>query len=113
MDATVRTLAAHRGSQAIALAQETIDSAKAVSYTEAHNAGLVDFIASDVSDLLRQLDGFTVQMASGPRTLHTTGAVTQALGMSLIEQLLVFLIDPNVVFILLAIGVQALLIELT
>jgi membrane-bound serine protease (ClpP class) len=113
MDATVRSLAEHRGSQAIALAQSTIDNAKAVSYTEARNAGLVDIIASDVSDLLRQLDGFTVQMASGPRTLHTTGAVTEVLGMSLIEQLLALLIDPNVVFILLAIGVQALLIELT
>lgn len=113
MDATVRTLAAHRGSQAIALAQETIDSAKAVSDTEAHDAGLVDFIASDVNDLLRQLDGFTVQMASGPRTLHTAGAATEVLGMSLIEQLLVLLIDPNIVFLLLAIGVQALLIELT
>jgi membrane-bound serine protease (ClpP class) len=33
--------------------------------------------------------------------------------MSLIEQLLQFLIDPNIVFLLLAIGVQALLIELT
>jgi membrane-bound serine protease (ClpP class) len=113
MDATVRSLAEHRGAQAIALAQATIDSAKAVSATEAHNAGLVDFIASDDSDLLKQLDGFTVQMASGPRTLHTSGAVTDVLGMSLIEQFLGMLIDPNVVFILLAIGVQALLIELT
>ena len=113
MDATVRSLAEHRSAQAIALAQATIDSAKAVSATEAHDAGLVDFLASDVSDLLRQLDGFTVQMASGPRTLHTTGAVTEILGMSLIEQLLALLIDPNIVFLLLAIGVQALLIELT
>jgi membrane-bound serine protease (ClpP class) len=33
--------------------------------------------------------------------------------MSFIEQLLQFLVDPNIVFLLLAIGVQALLIELT
>ena len=73
----------------------------------------MDFIATDLPDLLRQLDGFTVQMPNGPRTLHTAGAVQQALPMSLIEQLLQFLIDPNIVFLLLAIGLQALLIELT
>jgi len=73
----------------------------------------VDFSATDLNDLLRQLDGFTVQMPSGPLTLHTAGIVQQALPMSLIEQLLQLLIDPNIVFLLLAIGLQALLIELT
>lgn len=113
MKATVRSLAERRGPQAVALAEATIESAKAVSSTEALQAHLVDFIATDVSDLLRQLDGFTVQMASGPLVLHTSGANQQTLPMSFIEQLLQFLVDPNIVFLLLAIGVQALLIELT
>jgi membrane-bound serine protease (ClpP class) len=39
--------------------------------------------------------------------------VQQNLAMSFIEQLLQLLIDPNIVFLLLALGVQALLIELT
>ncbi len=89
----------------------TIESAVAVSASEALKAHLVDFIATDPSDLLNQLDGFTVQMADGPRTLHTAGMVTQPLGMSLIENLLQMLVDPNFVFILLSIGVQAILIE--
>ncbi len=113
MDATVRSLAGWRGTEAVALAQATIDSAKAVSAQEALAAHLVDFIATDLNDLLRQLNGFTVQLADGPRTLQTSGAVQQPLPMSLIEQLLQFLIDPNIVFLLLALGVQALLIELT
>jgi membrane-bound serine protease (ClpP class) len=113
MKATVRTLAEWRGPQAVALAEATIESAKAVSASEALNAHLVDFIATDVNDLLRQLDGFTVQMADGSRVLHTAGAVQQNLAMSFIEQLLQLLIDPNIVFLLLALGVQALLIELT
>jgi membrane-bound serine protease (ClpP class) len=66
-----------------------------------------------MDDLLNQLDGFTVQMVDGPRTLHTSGAVQENLGMTLIEELLQMLVDPNIVFILLSIGVQALLIELT
>jgi len=113
MKATVRSLAAWRGPDAVAMAEAAIDSAKAASDTEALNAHLIDFIATDLNDLLRQLNGFTVQMAGGPLVLHTSGAVQQTLPMSFIEQLLQFLIDPNIVFLLLAIGVQALLIELT
>ncbi len=113
MDATVRSLAANRPPAAIQLAQDTIDSAKAVSATEALQIGLVDFIATDLNDLLRQLDGFTVQMANGPLVLHTAGATTAPLPMSVVEQVLLFLVDPNIVLLLLAIGVQALLIELT
>jgi len=113
MKATVRTLAERRGPEAVALAESTIESAKAVSATEALKAHLVDFIANDTADLLKQLDGFTFQMANGPHTLHTSGSTQQNLPMSLIEQLLQFLVDPNIVFLLLAIGVQALLIELT
>ncbi len=113
MKATVRTLAERRGPEAVALAEATIESAKAVSASEALNAHLVDFIANDIGDLLRQLDGFTVQMTGGPLVLHTSGATQQTLPMSLIEQLLQLLVDPNIVFLLLAIGVQALLIELT
>jgi membrane-bound serine protease (ClpP class) len=113
MKATVRSLAERRGPEAVALAEATIESAKAVSAGEALNAHLVDFVATDLDDLLRQLDGFTVQMADGAHTLHTSGAVQQTLTMTFIEQLLQFLVDPNIVFLLLALGVQALLIELT
>ena len=113
MVAKVDAFTAWRGPQAVALAESTITKAKAVSSTQALQVHLVDFSATDLNDLLRQLDGFTVQMPGGPLTLHTAGIVQQALPMSLIEQLLQLLIDPNIVFLLLAIGLQALLIELT
>lgn len=112
MKALVRSYTERRGAEATALAESTIESAIAVSSTEALKAHLVDFIANDTNDLLNQLDGYTVQMADGPRILHTSGAVTESLGMSLIEQILQLLVDPNLVFILLSIGVQAILIEL-
>jgi len=113
MVAMVDTYTERRGPQAVSLAEDMIRNAKAVSASAAHAAGLVDFIATNLTDLLKQLDGFTVHMKSGPLTLHTANAVTQELPMSFIEQLLQILIDPNLVFILLAVGVQALLIELT
>jgi membrane-bound serine protease (ClpP class) len=113
MKALVRSYTERRGAEATALAESTIESAVAVSATEALNAHLVDFIANNVGDLLNQLNGYTVQMGDGLRTLHTAGAVTQSLEMSLIENLLQLLVDPNFVFILLSIGVQAILIELS
>ena len=112
LKATVRTLAAHRSSQAISLAESTIDNAAAVSATEAKQAGLVDFIATDLNDLLRQLNGFEVQTVAGSVRLNTVNIAVVPLNPSLIEQLLTLLTDPNIVFILLAVGAQALLIEL-
>ena len=113
MKATVRALAERRGAEAVALAEATIESAKAVSSTEALQAHLVDFIATDLDDLLRQLDGFSVETANGARTLHTAGATVETLPMSFIEELLGMLVNPNIVFVLLSIGAQALLIELS
>jgi membrane-bound serine protease (ClpP class) len=77
------------------------------------DAGLVDFIASDVNNLLNQMNGLTVTLESGPHTLNTAGAQTRDYPMSFIEQLLQIVINPNIVFLLLTIGVQAILIELS
>ncbi len=112
LKATARSLAERRGPEAVVLAERTIESAEAVSAAEALQAGLVDFIAADRVELLRQLDGFPVQLPDGERTLQTTGAVLNELRPSFIEQLLTILTNPNIVFLLLAVGVQAVLIEL-
>jgi membrane-bound serine protease (ClpP class) len=113
LKALVRSLAEYRGPEAVALAEATIQSAKAVSSSEALEIGLVDFIARDLNDLLYQLDGITLSLPSGEHVLNTSRAVVTHVDLSLIEQLLQVLTNPNIVFILLTIGVQALLIELS
>ena len=112
LKATVRTLGERRSEEAIALAESAIEEAKAASANEALDAGLVDFIATDINDLLAQLDGFEVHLADGPRTLETTNATTEEVKASFIEQLLAMLTNPNVVFLLITIGVQAIIIEI-
>ena len=102
-----------RGEKALALANSMIDKATAATEQEALEVGLIDFVVDNVDDLLESLDGFTVQMDDGPRTLHTTSAHTEPLAMSLIEQLLLFLTNPNIVFSLLSIGTMAILIEVS
>jgi len=111
--AQVRALTGNRPPEAVALAESMIEDAKAVSADEALAAGLIDFIAADTSDLLAQLDGFTLTTAHGEITLETTDAKITSFAPSLIEQLLTVLTNPNVVFLLLSIGAQAILIELS
>ena len=111
--AAIRPLVEPRGPEATQLAQDMIDVAKAVSAQEALDAKLIDFIATNVDDLLNKLDGFTVQMNDGPHTLHTANANTEPLNMSFIEGFLLLLTDPNISFLLIAIGVQAVLIEIS
>jgi membrane-bound serine protease (ClpP class) len=111
--ASIRPLVTPRGKEALALAEAMIDEAKAATADEALAANLIDFVADDLEDLLQALDGFTVQMNDGSRTLNTSNVETVPLNMSLIEQFLLFLTDPNIAFILLAIGVQAILIEIS
>ncbi len=113
MKAQIRPLVEPRGPTATQLAQDMIDNAKAVSASEALQAHLIDFIAVDQADVIKQLDGFTVTMPSGTRVLHTAGATTETVDMSLSEQLLLVLTDPNIVFVLLAVGVLAIQVELT
>jgi len=111
--ATARSLAARRGEEAVRLAEDTIESATAVSAGEALEIGLVDFIAADLESLTAQLDGFTVEVAGEPRVLNTAGASVETFGETLIESLLAVLSNPNIVFLLIAIGVQAILIEIS
>lgn len=111
--ATARALTERRGSAAQSLAQDTIMNAVAASSSEAHQAGLVDFIASDLNDLRTQLDGFTVSLKGQPVTLQTAGASFETINISFIEQLLLIVTDPNIVFLLITIGVQAIIIEIS
>lgn len=113
LKASIETLMQGRPPEAVELAKETVESAVAVSAQEAFNVGMVDFIASDIHDLLRQLDGFKVNLLGEERVLNTANAEVRTVQPSFIEQLLQILTDPNIVFLLITIGVQAILIEIS
>lgn len=113
LKAEVRALTTNRGPEAVALAEAAIEEAKAATVGEAFRSGMIDFVADDLDDLLKQLDGFQVELASGVRTLDTTGAEVVKVQQNFIEQLLQTLTNPNIVFILFTVGVQAILIEIS
>lgn len=112
LKADVRALAEQRGPEAIALAEATIEEAAAATSDEALAAGLIDFIAEDLTDLLAQLDGYTVEVQGRSHKLATQNLTIEQVDMTAIEQLLNVLVNPLVVFGLLAVGVQAILIEM-
>ncbi len=93
------------------LAAETVTEARNVTAEEALDAGLIDIVASSEQELLSELDGFEVQ---GPKaqTLDTSGLEIEAHEMPLQYQLLQIIVDPNVAFLLLLLGVAGIAIEL-
>lgn len=113
LKAIVRSLAEERGEEAVQLAEETIESAQAVTASEAYQIGLVDYIAENIPDLLEQLDGHQVSTIDGSIILDTKDALVVPFDPTFIETLLGVLTNPNIVFLLLTVGVQAILIELS
>lgn len=111
--AEVRTLTEERSPEARQLAADMIEKARAVTASEALKAGLVDYIATDLDDLLGQLDGKPVSTPGGERVLHTTNIETLPIPMSQIEQLLLILTDSSILFILGALGLLLFWIEIS
>jgi membrane-bound serine protease (ClpP class) len=109
--ALIRSIAQVRGRNQEKL-EETVRQASSFSAREAVEFNVVDFIASDLNDLLAQLDGKVVETAAGPRTLHTQDLDRRRVNKNLLENFLGFISDPNVSFILLTIGGLGLVIEL-
>jgi len=113
LKATVRTLTEGRPPAATQLAQDAIETAKAATVDEALQVGLIDFKATDLQDLLRQLNGRKVKVGTVEKTIITTNATVVEVPLNFIEGLIGLLTNPNIVFLLLAVGVQAVLIELS
>lgn len=113
MKASARSFAERRGPEAVKLAEATIEEARAVSASEALRAGLIDIIAVDQADLLRQLDGRTVVVQQREVVLQTSYMQVETAPFTLLEDLLQLLTNPNLVFILLSLGIQAVFIELS
>jgi membrane-bound serine protease (ClpP class) len=113
LKATLDSLMEDRSPEAIQLAKDTVENATAVSATQALEVGLIDFIAVDLNDLLQKLDGFTVHLQGKEVVLNTANADVKTVQPSFIEQILQILTNPNIVFLLITIGVQAILIEIS
>lgn len=93
-------------------AEEAVRKSVSITSQEALERGVVDLIATDRADLLRQLDGRTVSLAGGDVTLATAGARIEPIDRNLAEQFLDLLGNPNLALLLMVVGFNAVLYEL-
>jgi membrane-bound serine protease (ClpP class) len=92
-------------------AAEAVRSAVSLPASEALSMHVIDVIANDVPDLLRQIDGRTVTVNGKPFKLVTAGLTIVRAPPDWRTELLKLVTDPNVAFILMLIGVYGLILE--
>lgn len=108
--AYIRSLAELRGRNA-QWAEQAVREAQSLSAKEALQQNVIDLIATDMSDLLKQLNGRTVTIAGQEKVLDTQGMFLEQIEPDWRNQLLSILTDPNVAYILMLIGIYGLIFE--
>jgi membrane-bound serine protease (ClpP class) len=81
--------------------------------TDAVSQHVADLSAPDIGGLIAAVDGRSVRLAAGPLVLHTAGAEVRRFRMSFIDWLLGFLVNPDIAYILMVIGIFGVIFELT
>jgi membrane-bound serine protease (ClpP class) len=109
--AFMRSFVGPRGRN-VALAESAVRESKSWTDQEALQQHLIDLVARDQGDLFHQLEGRTVKRFDGKQVkLNLAGDSVDELQMTLRQRILDFLLDPNVAFLVLAIGALALYVE--
>lgn len=109
--AFMRTLAARRGRN-VAVAESGVREAKSFTEDEALATRLIDVVAPDVPSLVRWADGKTIKRFNGTSTvLRLAGKPVVTYEMTLKQRLLSWIMDPNIAFILMSLGMLAIWAE--
>jgi len=109
--ALMRSVAAKRGRN-VEIAESAVRQSKSFTEQEALSDKLIDYVASSEEDLFKQMQGKTVKRFDGKTvTLNLAGEPVRPFDMTLKQRILAFILDPNIAFILLAIGALALYAE--
>lgn len=109
MVAYVKSIAEKRGRNA-EWAEKAVRESVSVTENEALEGNIVDIVAADMDDLIRQIDGYRVE---GKGELRLSGAMRNRLEESLRTKILKTISDPNIAYILMMIGLAGLYFELS
>ncbi len=108
--AYIRGLAERRGRNAD-WAEEAVRDAATLSSSEALEKGVIEFRARNITDLLSQLDGHTVEVAGTEITLSTDGIEVIRVEPDWRTQFLQIITNPTVAYLLMLIGIYGLIFE--
>ena len=109
--AYIRSLAERHGRNGD-WAEKAVREAVSLTASEALALKVVDIVATDLDDLLRQADGREVVMAAGTVQLKTAGLSTVRILPTWQNRILAVISDPNVTYLLLLLGMYGLIYEL-
>ena len=110
--AFIKALADRHGRNA-EWAVQAVRESVSLSAREALTIGVIDIVATDVDDLLRQADGRQVRMESGVQHLDTANLAVTPIEQSWRVKLLAIITDPNIAYMLMLGGVLGLIYELS
>lgn len=108
--AYIRSLAELRGRNA-EWAERAVREAVSLSAAEALALGVIDVVAEDVADLLRQVHGRKLRTAAGEVRLDTKDVPVTRVGPDWRSRLLAVIANPGIAYILLLLGIYGLIYE--
>jgi membrane-bound serine protease (ClpP class) len=108
--AYIRSLAQLRGRNAV-WAESAVRGAASLSASDALEQNVIEFVAKDVPDLLRQLQGHKIKAADQEVVLDTRGLTVHNVVPDWRTRVLLVLTHPTIAYGLLLIGIYGLLLE--
>ncbi len=110
--AMMRGIAEKRGRNA-KWAEDAVRNSVSITETEALKNKVIDLVAPDIPALVKAMDGRTVELVIGKKTLRTAGAEVEKITMGFRDKLLGIISNPNVAYILMILGFYGLYFELS
>src|SRR5512143_2127485 len=108
--AYIRSLAELRGRNA-EWGERAVREAVSLSASEALRLGVIDMVATDLDDLLRQLNGRSIKLNDRTVTLDTAHATIERALPDWRSRLLAVIGDPSIAYILMLLGIYGLIYE--
>ena len=109
--AFIRSIAEKRNRN-IEWAENAVRKSFSYAETEALEYSAIDLIAASEQDLLNKVDGKTIVLSNGTKTLRTKNAVITSFEMTFIQRFLHVISDPSIAYILMLLGLFGILFEL-
>lgn len=92
-------------------AEQAVRHAATLTASEALEQNVIELLASDIPDLLKQLDGREIFLHNGSITLATAGLIAEQRRPDWRQQFIITISNPNIAYLLMLVGVYGLLLE--
>jgi membrane-bound serine protease (ClpP class) len=109
--AFVRAIAQKRHRN-VAWAEDAVRRSISNSDSEALKKGVIDLISPNLDNLLKEIDGKSVETSSGTIVLKTVNAQVEFVPVNWRERFLGTISDPNITYILMMVGIFGIMFEL-